>query len=156
MDVRLANDSDLDTIYAMGYDAWADGAPVQTYLESCRASEKYKLGTWYVLSHEGNVVSSLIVYSSGEDFDIPAGYRGIGSVATEQHHRKNGYASLLINTVCAILEQEDVQGVYLHADVGPSFYEGLGFSVLSESEEPCMVRMLSETAMVPTQMPYYF
>ena len=88
---RQAAQDDLDAVYMMGFDVWADGNSAAKYLEGCRASPKYKAGTWYVLEQKNVLVSSLIVYRLG-----PARF-GIGSIATPNHLRKMGYASDLIS-----------------------------------------------------------
>jgi ribosomal protein S18 acetylase RimI-like enzyme len=154
INIRLAEANELDTLYMMGYSAWSDGAPIPTYLDACRTSEKYKLGKWYLLAEGKDLLSSLIVYSSA--FDIPPGYCGIGSIATVADQRNNGHASRLINAVCAQLEEEKVKGVYLHTDIGVSFYERLGFHALSGPKTGCMLRLLSSASIPPTEMPGYF
>lgn len=154
MDIRLATTAELDAIYMMGHDVWSDGASTQAYLDGCRTSPKYKTGKWYVLLDEKRLVGSLAVYSSG--FGLPPGYSGIASVATDPQMRGNGYASKLVTAVCETLQSEGAKGVYLHSDIGPSFYESLGFILVSESNSKCMVRQFSHLETLPAQIPSYF
>lgn len=119
---RKAVPSDLDQIYFMGIDVWADGASDTDYLEACRASPKYKRGTWYVLEKDSNLLSSLIVYQHN------AKQFGIGSIATPKLLRKKGYASKLILKVINELEQKAKEvTIFLYSDISPEFYEKFGF-----------------------------
>lgn len=154
MNIRQAKPEELSIVYMMGYDVWAEGQSPEQYIESCSASEKYKQGTWFILVDEGKLLSSLIVYTSG--FNIPYNYRGIGSVATALHYRSSGYSSFLINAVCDSLERQGVTGVYLHSDIGASFYERLGFTILSKSNSICMGRKFQNTLSFTNVIPSYF
>ena len=40
LDYRTAHEDEMDVIYLMGFDAWADGQDVQRYLSGCRNSPK--------------------------------------------------------------------------------------------------------------------
>lgn len=58
--VREAQDNEMDQIYLMGFDAWSEGSSKDEYLEKCRNSQKYKKGTWHVLSNSKDLLSSMI------------------------------------------------------------------------------------------------
>jgi predicted N-acetyltransferase YhbS len=154
MYVRLAEIHEMDFVYMMGYDVWSEGLSAQSYLDECRASDKYKMGRWYVLAEGESLHSSLVVYPSV--FGIPLGYCGIGSVATEVHKRNMGYAHQLLDAVCTILKLEGAKGVYLHSDIDASFYERLGFRVLSVQKATCMVRSFCSSSPLPKEIPIYF
>lgn len=161
MGVRLASPEDLQTVYLMGYDAWGDGRPAETYLENCRQSEKYKLGNWYVMVHEGTLVSSLIVYSDA--FRMPLGAAGIGSVATSLDHRRRGHASELIREVASRLSRtHGVSLFFLYSDVDPNIYARLGFVALPDHLQRykpsiCMVAgQKSDFEHVLSSAPNYF
>ena len=109
MRVRKAIPEDFEGIFLMGSDAWGEDTPLESYLNDCRSSEKYQLGQWYVLSVEERLVSSLIVYENC--FNIPEGWRGIGSVATDSECRRQGYASELIHTVSSELKHAGASGI---------------------------------------------
>jgi predicted N-acetyltransferase YhbS len=154
MYVRLAEIHEMDFVYMMGYDVWSEGLSEQAYLDECRASDKYQMGRWYVLTEGESLLSSLVVYSSV--FGIPPGYCGIGSVATEMCKRNMGYAQQLLDTVCTILKLEGTKGVYLHSDIDASFYERLGFRILSVQKATCMVRSFYPLSPLPKEIPIYF
>lgn len=113
----------------MGYDAWGAELPMQMYLESCLASYKYKLGTFYVLENdEGALVSSCIVYPlSAFGGAVSERAVGIGSIATAASERHRGYATLLLALLMKQLENEGVDAFFLHSDISPKLYETLGF-----------------------------
>ena len=116
-----ATHSYLDSIYSMGYDVWGEGETYKDYLEACRSSVKYKKGTWYILSVDGEVVSSCILY------DLSANTLGIGSLATISEKRGLGYATLLLN---GILNQKKDDLYFLWCDIETTLYESIGFTML--------------------------
>lgn len=63
MQFRPAIPADMDRIYMMGFDAWGEGSNQDDYLSGCRSSPKYAQGKWFVLEHDQELLSSLIVYS---------------------------------------------------------------------------------------------
>ena len=137
---RKAHQSELDQIYMMGFDVWAEGA-CEDYLTACRSSPKYKRGTWYVLETEnGHLITSLIVYALAPD------QFGIGSIATPKHLRRQGNASQLISDVIRQIEQASPGAtIFLYADIGPDFYERFNFARLPPHAQrygttTCMVR----------------
>ncbi|MFA0134662.1 GNAT family N-acetyltransferase [Vibrio splendidus] len=126
MHLRKAQLHELDSIYTMGFDVWGGGLTLDDYLAGCRNSEKYLSGTWYVLVEKDRVVSSLIVYR--DMFGLAKGCFGIGSVATPQELRHQGYASELINLVkTELFTRHNCKALYLHSDIEHQFYNRLGF-----------------------------
>ena len=156
--LRKAVQSDLDQIYLMGIDVWAEGATDTDYLDACRSSPKYKRGTWYVLEKDSNLLSSLIVYQQGSK------QFGIGSIATPKFLRKKGYASKLIFKVVAELEQKDQEvTIFLYSDISPEFYEKFGFQRLPSQLQRykatiCMARGIAVQSVVTDESatPEYF
>jgi predicted N-acetyltransferase YhbS len=155
---RPARPEEMEEVYRMGYDAWADGDGVDAYLASCAASPKYARGRWLVLEEGGTLLSSLIVYDLGG----PAA--GLGSIATAPERRGRGYASALVGAAAGAIEGAGKRRVFLFSDIGPEFYERLGFRVLPprfqfKPGSSCMVRaddfdgLLSEPGFAP---PEYF
>lgn len=117
---------EMPTVFAMGYDTWGDGLSLADHISRCSTSSKYPKGTWYVLDVDGELVCTLICYQ--DHFRLPAGYVGIGSVATAPKHRKRRFASTLIQLVMAqVSQQKGVHGFALYSDVAPAIYERLGF-----------------------------
>ena len=64
--IRGTNPSEMDCVFLMGFDQWADGAARNVYLEDCRSSKKYSSGFWRVLADDTILFSSLIYYK--QDF----------------------------------------------------------------------------------------
>lgn len=106
----------------MGFDVWSEGSSENDYLKGCQASTKYLKGTWYVLSEELKLFSSLIVYDFGNNI------LGIGSISTPPSLKKNGYASKLISGVISELEKS-FSGctIFLYSDIEAGFYEKFNF-----------------------------
>ena len=137
---RKARDEEYDQIYRMGFDVWADGDSEEEYLTGCRNSPKYKKGTWFVLSIDGQLVSSLIVYQLD-------GYAvGIGSIATPLDLRGKGYASKLISSAIDTFESKNSETIFfLYSDINPEFYEKFGFLRINSDAQrykttTCMIR----------------
>jgi predicted N-acetyltransferase YhbS len=140
MQIRNAAPEELDGIYRMGFDAWGEGSPLDTYLESCRKSRKYREGTWYVLvDGKGTICSSLIRYVLSQDTC------GIGSLATPRERRRQGYASRLLTLALARFETEGYGNALLFSDIDPEFYRRHGFVGLPPQHQHspgslCMIR----------------
>jgi predicted N-acetyltransferase YhbS len=148
--VRLATPTDLEQIYMMGFDVWAEGSKKE-YLKDCRNSPKYQKGTWYVLTDdsqpESQVLSSLIIY------DLPEGHLGLASLATAKAFRKRGYASHLMSQVLVQLEkQRPAKAIFLYSEIQPEFYEKFNFAKLPKPAQ----RYKSKTCMVRCQSPEDF
>lgn len=122
--MEKAKNTDLNSIFLMGYDVWGQNLSEVDYLESCHNSKKYESGNWFVLRKNGLLVSSLIAYSLSEKNAI-----GIGSIATSPSHRNLGFASQLVEAF--ILTNKD-QMFYLWSDIQTSFYEKFGFRKFPE------------------------
>jgi len=123
---RLALTGEMDLIYLMGFDAWAEGGDAEAYLEGCRQSTKYKSGQWVVLTAEGRPVSSLLIHRF-EPWDGRV-VRGIGSVATEASSRRRGYGQEIVRRAVEDLSRSHHAAVFLlYSDIGKAFYERLGF-----------------------------
>ncbi|MDN3612501.1 GNAT family N-acetyltransferase [Vibrio ostreicida] len=152
MRLRKAEANELDVIYSMGVDTWSGGLSLQAYLTSCRNSEKYAAGIWYVLVDKDQVVSSLIVYS--RMFDLREGCFGLGSVATPLELRRKGYASKLVNRIKAeLFSKHACKALYLYSDIDQEFYRKLGFVSIQDSD--CMIYS-KDQALFDGSLPAYF
>lgn len=156
--MRDAHTNELDQVYLMGEDVWSDGASTEQYLNGCRTSSKYKQGQFKILTDDHRLLSSLIIY------DLSLERLGIGSIATPPQYRKNGYASKL---VLLAMEQAVSMGkidFFLFSDIGPEFYEKLGFSQLPDqyqkySDSICMLkteRRWDDWLALGLEVPKYF
>lgn len=156
---RKAKEAELDVVYKMGIDIWGKNFQTEEdYLNDCRNNKKFKEATWYVLTVDEKLASSLIVYNLGSH------QYGFGSIATEISMRKKGYAGVLINLVIQEYEQNDHQAdFYLYSDIDPTFYQKFGFISLSPNAQrykttTCMIRT-KQIKNIPNQItdtPEYF
>lgn len=145
MTTKVADIAEKDQAYLSGYSAWGNNMDREKYLEECRNNTKYMRGTWYVYVMNDIVVSSLITYALDNWNDGKT--IGIGSVATFDAHRNNGYAkALMIDVMDQFLG--DVDSIFLYADIKPGYYEALGFHVMSNE---CQ-RYPSSLLMVKTKL----
>lgn len=138
----------------MGFDVWGEGLEAPNYLRGCRDSKKYQDGTWFVLESGAELRTSMLVYNSG--FALPANSLGFGSIATAPSCRGQGFGGALIRDVLA--QHKSASAIYLHSDIGVSFYEQFGFVAIRESRPGtvCMVRQQpSPTSLAPV-VPRYF
>lgn len=158
MIIREAKLTELDQAYMMGFETWGEGSTEEEYLNECRSSSKYEMGTWYVLEKEEALTSSLIVYEN--TFELPENCVGIGSVATPAEHREKGCASALIKEVISIYKKVGKEAIYLFSDIEPKFYEKLGFvPIIIEQpykESCCMVNVLQINSRLSSYAPKYF
>ena len=123
---RGALAEELDTIYIMGFDAWAGGHNLEEYLQECRNSLKYKSGRWFVLCIDGIPVSSLLIHTFESWGNLHI--RGIGSVATHPEFRKRGYGHQIVHSCIKDLSIKEQTHIFLlYSDIDPGFYESLGF-----------------------------
>lgn len=155
MIVRNAEDSEMEEVYLMGFDTWSDGLDQGDYISYCLRSSKYKKGTWKVLRDGDNLLSSLIVYRLKENIF------GLGSIATSERFRKNGFASTLIEKVIDDMKPY-AEAFFLYADIDPKFYEKFGFIELDikhqkYKETKCMKLELHQgDVSIPIFVPNYF
>ena len=125
MNIRPAQETDLNQIYMMGFDVWSGNATVEEYLNSCRDSKKYSQGRWIVLEKDGALLSSLIIYELNKE------WAGIGSIATPKECRRQGFAAELIAGVITQLKSSaELSTVFLFSDINPTYYNRFGFVAL--------------------------
>ncbi|EGQ8132908.1 GNAT family N-acetyltransferase [Vibrio parahaemolyticus] len=152
MYLREATPDELEVIYPMGFDVWGDGLSFEDYLSGCRNSEKYQVGTWFVLIENDQILSSLVVYS--DMFGLRDNCFGLGSIATSPSLRGKGYASHLIGLVKAeLFSNYNCKAVYLHSDIGHEFYSKLGFVCIENSD--CMFSSIAPSEL-DGSIPAYF
>jgi N-acetylglutamate synthase-like GNAT family acetyltransferase len=154
MELRKAKHKEFNQIYMLGYDMWGEDALVSDYLVECNKSEKYQSGEWYILVQEHVVLSALIVYK--KSFALSENYYGIGSVATNPKYRKKGYASKLLSCCCQKFKNKGINGLYLFSDIDVSFYEKLGFDVIENANDNCMINTFDSKTISPKNLPNYF
>lgn len=122
--MRPARLEDMEAVYLLGYEPWGRGVAIDAYLADCRASQKYARGRWFVVELAGKVLSALVVYR--DEWGLPPGAYGIGSLCTEPAVRRLGLAKALLRVVLA----REAGTAFLWADAVPDFYARLGFAPL--------------------------
>ncbi|MFG1495345.1 GNAT family N-acetyltransferase [Saccharospirillum sp. HFRX-1] len=152
MPVRAPESAEMDAVYMMGYDVWGDGDDIDTHLNDCRHSAKYAAGEWFVWDLGGEPVASLIVFRDG--YQLAEQCYGIGAVATEPGHRRQGYASALVQAVVNVLAQRQAKAIFLHCDIEFDFYRRLGFE-LQVADSRCMM-LAVEPGFQCLRLPDYF
>ncbi|MBV7263074.1 GNAT family N-acetyltransferase [Photobacterium sp. WH24] len=153
MQIRQATESEMNSVYMMGYDAWGDEMPQAEYLTACKRSRKYTAGQWYVLPEADMPVASLILYR--HQFGLEDGQAGIGSIATSPAHRRQGYASqLILGIVRHLFSSTTTTTVFLHSDIDTTFYEALGFERIN-SQSDCLFITRSPDITLHTYPSYF-
>ena len=143
----------MKAIYRMGFDAWGKGITKKEYLHSCIISEKYKLGDWYCLEKNNELVSSIIIYRSG--FSLAENYCGFGSISTSPTYRGKGYADHLIAKCITSLEQKKYLGIFLFSEVGNTLYRKHGFCGVRNHEKEGLMFLSINGGNQPTAPSYF-
>ncbi|MGB7995921.1 MAG: GNAT family N-acetyltransferase [Photobacterium halotolerans] len=153
MQIRPATESEMNSVYMMGYDAWGGEMPQAEYLAACKRSRKYAAGQWYVLLEADMPVASLILYR--HQFGLEDGQTGIGSIATSPAHRRQGYASqLILGIVRHLFSGTTTTTVFLHSDIDTAFYQKLGFERISNQSNCLFITRSPDTPL--RAYPSYF
>jgi predicted GNAT family acetyltransferase len=130
VEFRKAAPSELDQVYMMGFELWNEGLKEPEYLHLCRTLPKYDKGTWYVLAKDEQLLSSLIIYTFGNQ------QFGFGSIATPKSLRKQGFASQMITaSIDKIKNENDNPVIFLYSDIDPKFYEKFDFFKLPQTTQ---------------------
>ena len=120
------------------YSTWGEEESVEDDLARCRNSVRRGKAQCWVLTLDGAVVSSLgcvplKFYASG---DVVDGF-GIASVHTRDDMRRRGLAQKLCQYVIDQQRQNDAQIGLLFSDISPTYYEKMGFVLLSQVRYDC-------------------
>ncbi len=153
MNIRKATPEDMKEIYQMSFDAWGGDLTENAYIKSCYNSEKYKLGNWYCLEESGEVISSLIIYSSC--LGLADNYMGLGSISTKPIFRRLGYADKLIRYCIDYLSKSNCHGLFLFSEIGTKMYEKYNFKTVKE-REPDGLMFLNFKGSIQPKAPNYF
>jgi predicted N-acetyltransferase YhbS len=143
---RAERDEKIDA-YRQAYESWGDGGPREEWVERRLESPRHNRAEWWVLTADGEVVSSLGCY------DLDFQYRdetvdgiGIGAVHTAPEERGEGYASTLCREVHEQYADDDYRVALLFTDIDPDFYRDLGYEPTSDRRfETDALRDLAES-----------
>ena len=121
----------METILAFGFDAWNDGRDLATFLTSYKTYLPHLSGQRYVLeTMDSKMVCGVNTLRLGQNVI------GLASLATAPQQRKNGYASLILKAVMALLRHENYGTKFLlFSEINPKFYEKMGFEALPEEKQ---------------------
>jgi len=153
MSIREAKKYEMDSIYLMGKDAWGSASSEYAYLESCRTSTKYALGTWFCLEEHDQLVSSIIVYKNC--LELAEHYYGFGSIATTPEQRNRGFASRLIKSCIKRISDEGSLGIFLFSEIGPERYSRYGFTAVPGNEADGLMFLATNGGAQPAAPGYF-
>ena len=126
--VTKANAPQKQQAFLQVHDAWPHHADPALHLKLRLASVQHLRADWFVGLHEGEVVTSLGGYPLKLSV---AGERckaiGIGAVYTQSAYRARGFAALLMRDVLHKAHAAGCRYALLYSDIGPAYYEKLGF-----------------------------
>lgn len=133
--INLKDHPELTQRYAQWqHEKW--GVPTQAYLDSLQEAKTSETGVpaWYaILDKAGNIIAGMGVIEN--DFhkrkDLTP---NVCAVYTEESHRKQGLARLLLNHICQELAKKGIHDAYLLTD-HRNFYEHCGWEFFTMVEE---------------------
>lgn len=136
MPIVIAADTLLEEILDATYEIWHEGLTRKAYAQLNAAQMRTAWGATHLhrvalVDAQGHLLSSAKRYRLDATFDgRPVRVCGIGAVFTPQAKRGRGHASALIEQ---LLHDEAASGTdfaLLFSEVGPAFYERLGFATV--------------------------
>ena len=120
------------------HSTWGKDESLEEYLARCRDSVRRRRARCWVLTLDDVVVSSLgcLPLHFHVDGNIIKGF-GIASVHTRDDMRKRGFAHRLCMHLIEKQKQNHARVGLLFSDVRPSYYEKMGFTLLSQTSHDC-------------------
>lgn len=124
---RQANKEEIPFLFQEGYQEWSKN---RTFEQYCLDNSKDDaIGTRYVIEKNGEIVSSLVLIRLKNINGMEV--YGLGSILTSKKHRGKGYSIELIKKCINLIHSYNTI-IFLYSDINPSFYEKLGFRILSD------------------------
>ncbi len=100
--------------------------------DAMEAKDRYRLLGWFV---EGELVSGMKAYDLRGTFEgKPLHLLGVGAVFTPVELRRRGHAAAMLRAVLGEWAAQGAHASVLFSDIGPRYYERLGFRVLDSRE----------------------
>ncbi len=125
MNIRKAKPEERELLFKEAYKMWSKNRTFEQYCADNGKEDAY--GTRYVIEHEGELVSSLILLNLKELYGCKV--YGFGSVFTLPAHTGNGYATKLLKYCIEEITGEN-KIMLLYSKINPEFYEKLNFRIL--------------------------
>src|SRR5215207_2084407 len=140
MRLVVADREVLEQILAESHGIWADGLSPRAYAQYNFAQLQTPWGArnlrrYALLDEAGSVLTSAKRYdlrARVEGREI--GAVGIGAVYTPRTQRGHGYAAEIITRVIDDAERNGAELAFLFTEIGPAFYERLGFTTVPRRE----------------------
>jgi len=133
MNVVVAEGPLLDQILGLTYEIWNEGLSERAYSQWNAAQLRTPWGRTHLqrfalVDDAGRLLATAKRYRFRARLDGRAGWMaGIGAVFTPHLQRGKGYASQLIERLVEMERSDGVLFASLFSEIGPDFYERLGF-----------------------------
>jgi predicted N-acetyltransferase YhbS len=130
----LAEGALLERILDLTYPVWHDGLTRRAYSQWSEGQLRTpwgrdRLHRFVLLDEAGSVLASAKQYRYDVDVDGRDGWMcGIGAVLTPPDLRGRGHATELVERMLAKAQHEGALMAGLFSEIGPAFYERLGFA----------------------------
>jgi GNAT superfamily N-acetyltransferase len=145
---------DIETLLHFGYDAWGEGRSPQEFIRSYEQSPNHLRGQRFGMRDtSGELVAGLNILRFSRRIT------GIASVVTKKDRRNQGFASLLLAAVMAVLEDQEGRSRFiLFSETQPAFYQRLGFIPLGPEVQkflPSVAMMRSPDGILPEETVFF-
>jgi predicted acetyltransferase len=125
---RQSKPEEVEELFKEAYKVWSKNRTFQQYCVDNSKEDAY--GIRYVIEDKKEIVSSLILLNL-ESIKGRKVY-GIGSVLTSPKHKRKGYATELLKSSIAKVNDEAAV-IFLYSELEPSFYERFHFRALPKN-----------------------
>ena len=146
MDVVVATGALLDQILGLTFDIWNEGLTERAYSQWNGAQlrtvwGRTHLNRFALVDDAGELLATAKRYRFRVRLDGRTGWMaGIGAVYTPPLRRGKGYASQLVERLLEMERRDGVLLAGLFSEIGPAFYERLGFRSISIDEVTLRVK----------------
>lgn len=139
MNIQEAEWTDILPVLHQTFKIWSAGLKPDDYYSytSFQINHPWsrKNYRYMVYRHGCTVVSSCKLYSleltsHGKIYS----FAGLGAVFTGKTYRGLGYGRAMLSQIIELCRRRDVKGLLLFSDIGPDFYNKLGFNEVSARE----------------------
>ena len=130
----------LDQILEESHQIWADGLTAQAYGRFNGAQMRTAWGSEHLhrlalVGESGTLLSSATRYDFKARLDNDdVSVVGIGAVFTPASARGRGHARHIVDAITAVAEDEGADLALLFSEIGPAFYEAMGFVAIPRPE----------------------
>ncbi len=138
VDIHVADADERRAAYANVHEAWGGDTPLDEWVAGREESARHCRGEWWVLTVDGEVLSSLGCYPLELSFaGVVAPAFGWGAVHTPPAARRRGYAERLCREVLRVCAERGQVFGLLFSGIGAEYYERMGFVPLPVESAVC-------------------